>query len=172
MLSNILRSILLLLIFGSCKTPYTPLYVPELENLDVNKYGSYVEIEYNIESKLNGELISIDSNLLIVLEEKTNICQVVYTTEIKQFTLRYAKHEDYVWSVPLYTLMSLSHGYFLILTTPINLLTVMIVILQAQNAYIYTNKDMTYEKLKMFARFPQGIPPNIEISDIKRSPIK
>ena len=31
---------------------------------------------------------------------------------------------------------------------------------------------MSYEKLKMFARFPQGIPENIDIKTIKRNAVK
>ena len=34
-------------------------------------------------------------------------------------------------------------------------------------AFTYTEKDMTYEELRMFARFPQGIPPNVDIKDIR-----
>jgi hypothetical protein len=36
-----------------------------------------------------------------------------------------------------------------------------------ENAFKCNQKNMTYEKLKMFARFPQGIPPTISLTNIK-----
>jgi hypothetical protein len=36
-----------------------------------------------------------------------------------------------------------------------------------ESAFQYSEKNMTFEKLKMFSRFPQGILPSIDIARIK-----
>jgi hypothetical protein len=36
-----------------------------------------------------------------------------------------------------------------------------------ETAYTYSEKNMTFNSLKMFARFPQGIPVGIDLAAIK-----
>jgi hypothetical protein len=42
--------------------------------------------------------------------------------------------------------------------------------MSSEDAFQYNEKNMSYEKLKMFARFPQGIPLNIDVASIKEEP--
>ena len=136
--------------------------------VDVNEYGSHIKIIHKTLSSIKGELIAIDSSKIVLLQ-KTNLnkCTVFKTADIKQFRLRYAKPKHYGWTIPVYTLATISHGVFLIFTAPLNLIVTFIVSVGSEQAFTYTNKNMTYEELKMFARFPQGIPSNVEIRDIR-----
>jgi hypothetical protein len=155
---------LIAIIFSSC---ISPSYLPSSDNIDINKYGSYIKITRQSNANIDGELIAIDSNKIVVLSESENECLTVPITEVKQFKLRYAKPKNYSWSIPAYTFFTLMHGLLLIFTAPINLIVTISVKASGESAFRYSDKNMTYEKLKMFARFPQGIPTNINMESIK-----
>jgi hypothetical protein len=64
-------------------------------------------------------------------------------------------------------LLPFIHGWYSIFTIPIHLIVTISVTASGENAFKYNNKKMTYEELKMFARFPQGIPPDIDLANVK-----
>lgn len=152
------------IIISSCTSPR---YLPSSDKIDVNEYGSYISITRKKTSNIDGELIAIDSNKIIVLTENTKKCVTVPVNEVERFSLRYAKPKNYEWTIPVYTLSTITHGYYIILTAPVNLIVTISVTVAGKNAFKYSDKNMTYDKLKMFARFPQGIPTNIGIESIK-----
>ncbi|MFT4534126.1 MAG: hypothetical protein ACJA1A_001484 [Saprospiraceae bacterium] len=136
--------------------------------VDVNEYGSHIKIIHKSLASVEGELIAIDSSEIVLLQDTNmNKCTVFKTADIKQFKLRYAKPKHYGWTIPLYTLATISHGIFLVFTAPLNLIVTIIVSVGGEKAFTYSDKNMTYEELKMFARFPQGIPSTVDIKDIR-----
>jgi hypothetical protein len=163
MKTNIALIGLLIVFLSSCSSPK---YLPSPDKIDVNEYGSYIELSYKTGSNIVGELIAIDNNEIIVLTEETRTCVTVPVNEVKQFILKYAKPKNYTWTIPVYTLATISHGYFFIFSAPVNL-SMTILAASGEIAFTYSDKDMTYDKLKMFARFPQGIPANIDLTRIK-----
>ena len=78
--------VLLALIMSNCTAP---AYLPASDRIDVNQSGSYIKVirksAENIEASaiVNGELIAIDSNKLIVLSGRTNECIKVPMDDIK-----------------------------------------------------------------------------------------
>jgi len=167
MKTKIQLSILVLgLILNGC---YSPNYLPTVENIDVSEFGSYIELHRNDADVLKGELISIDTTQLIILSDMDSVKQIVTCpiNHASSFTLKYAQPKDYSWRIPIYTLSTLLHGYFLILTAPINLIVTISVNASGSSDFEYSEKDMTFDRLKMFARFPQGIPSNITLVDLK-----
>lgn len=170
MKTNLIISIILLVVLNACKT--TATYLPNYENIDTNQYGSFITVyQYTISEKIKGELIQIDSNNLVVLTESKNQkqeCKVIPLSNIYKFKLRYAKPpSNYGWSIPVVILMPFIHGAFSVFTVPLHLIVTISVTASGQNAFKYSHNDITYEQLKMFARFPQGIPEEIQLEDIK-----
>jgi hypothetical protein len=154
---------ILIIIAGGCTSPY---YLPSVEKLDVNQYGSWIEMKSNNGVYYHGELIAIDSvDIFILTDQKMLIVQPIKT--MKNFKLRYAKPKHYGWTIPVFTLSTISHGIWLGYTAPVNLLVTIAVTVSGENAYTYNNQDMTFEKLKMFARFPGGIPLNVNLDDLQ-----
>jgi hypothetical protein len=164
MKTKIILTGLLAIIISSCTSPR---YLPSSDKIDVNQNGSYIKVIRKTTASIDGELIAIDSNKIIVLSETANKCITVPTNEVKRFTLRYAKPKHYGWTIPVYKLATIGHGIFSIITAPVNLIVTISVTASGENAFKYNDKNMTYDKLKMFARFPQGIPPNIDLASIK-----
>jgi hypothetical protein len=116
--------------------------------------------------RIDGELIAIDSNKIVVLSSTEKKCLLVSVKEIKRFTLQYAQPKQYGWTIPVFLLSTISHGFFSIFTVPVNLIVTISSTSSGNSAFKYKSKSMNYQKLKMFARFPQGIPSNIPIESI------
>lgn len=143
-----------------------PKYLPSYDKIDVNPYGSYIRVVVSLSTVFTGELISIDSEKMVVLEEWTKQCITIKVADVKRFSLRYAKQERYGWAIPVFTLATISHGFFLVLTAPVNLIVAISTTAAGKRAFKYNKKDMDLNKLRMFARFPQGIPENIDLASI------
>ncbi len=162
----IILGILLALLNSSCKAP---AYLPEAEKIAVNEFGSYITVDLSEGSDIEGELIVIDSENLIVLTKKKDINQprTISIENINGFRLMYAKPKNYGWTVPGFTLASLSHGLLAVFTVPVNIAVTGIVTTRGTRAFTYNKKTISWEDLKMFARFPQGLPPNIEMENLE-----
>jgi hypothetical protein len=162
---------ILLVIVLSVTGCSSPKYLPASDSIDINHYGSHISINYITGDKINGELIAINKEEMVVLmgtDNKNNKrCVSFPLTEIKSFRLAYASPKNYGWTIPTFTLFTIAHGYFFLLTAPINLITTIAVTTSGENAFVYSNKNMTYDKMKMFARFPQGLPPGIDLANIQ-----
>lgn len=155
---------LIAITISSCNTPG---YLPSSDKIDVNEFGSYIKLTHLNTSIIDGELIAIDSNQIVVLTNEAKECVTVPLSEVKRFSLEYAKPKHYGWTIPLGIVLPLVHGFYSILTLPIHLIVTISVTAGGENAFKYNNKKMSYEKLKMFARFPQGIPPDIDTASLK-----
>ena len=168
MKTKLFTALLLVLIISSCSTP---AYLPASENIDENQYGSYIEVYLKTGSFVYGELIAIDTvNIFVMPESKIAGSGKISTVQIKNadhFILRYAKPKNYGWAIPVFSLASISHGVFAVLTLPVNLIVTISVAVGGERAFRYSDKNMTYDKLKMFARYPQGIPENVDLGSIK-----
>lgn len=166
MKTNIFLFGLFVFFFSNCTSPR---YLPTSDKIDVNEYGSYINVvcktHYSIYS-IYGELIAIDSNKIIVLQNYTKKCVTVPLSDVKRFDLKYAKPKNYVWTIPVNAVgdlvLSTLTGDFL----PIPPVNIILTIWLSKSGFKYSNKDITYDELKMFARFPQGIPPNIDLNSI------
>ena len=166
MSTKILFTALVVVFISSCSSPQ---YLPATRQLDINEYGSYITIILKSNSELYGELIAIDSQNLVFLPEKGLKCVIVPLTNIDRFVLRYAKPKHYGYSIPLGLVLPVIHGFYSIFTLPLHLVVTIAVTVSGETAFKYNSRNMNYNKLVMFARFPQGIPPGIDIASITRN---
>lgn len=162
----IILGILLALLSSSCKAP---AYLPEVDEIGISEFGSLIKVNLSQGSDIEGELIVIDSENIIVLTKKKDIqkLRTISIADISSFKLTYAQPKNYGLTIPGSALVSLSHGYLAIFTAPINIAVTSIITAHGANAFTYNNKNIIWEDLKMFARFPQGIPPHIEMANIE-----
>ncbi|MDQ7798936.1 MAG: hypothetical protein RDU76_08360 [Candidatus Edwardsbacteria bacterium] len=166
--NNLLRAAFVLAaLTASCAAPVS--YLPEQEMIGEENHGAYIVISTHSGKVYAGELIAVGDSVLVVREELDSLahCFLSPLMDIKSFSLRYANGKNYGWAVPLYTLGSLSHGLFFIFTAPINLIATSVIAVGASQAYEMDSRAMTFEELKLFARFPQGLPEGITPEMIK-----
>lgn len=167
--SRPLAAALLALLAASCAGPAS--YLPEHEMVGEETHGALVEIEINGGGRYAGELIAVEDSALIIREEvnSRSHCFKISIYGIRSFTVRYANGVNYGGLVPLYTLAPLSHGLYLIFSAPINFLATTIIAVDASYAYELDSRKnrLSFEELRMFARFPQGLPRGVTLEMIK-----
>lgn len=148
--------VFLLVLAGCLSARYLPYY----QDLGSNPYGSYIKIKDSENSYFTGELISVtDTGLIILAEQDTaSSIRIIPKQEIKKYYVTYARKSG-SRSIPF--VISFLHGWFFLITQIIN-------IAASEGAnFNYTDKSLPYPELNKFARFPQGIPENINPLTIK-----
>jgi len=173
----------------SCKTQQ---YLPTSSTIDENIYGSFIKVKDNSGNKFKGELISVENDSIYILQRNIDTSIVIVNkNNIKKLRLRYAAGKNYFWTIPVYTLGTILpvpnpegagimpgffpdggrimplHGYFSLVSLPINLIATTVISLNSYNAFSYKKNQITLEQLKTFARYPQGIPKQIKLDEIK-----
>lgn len=142
-----------------------PNYLPISSRLQMNPYGSFIQVEQNSLPTITGELIALDSTNLFVLSSATYRCTAIPLNKVASIKIKYAKKEGGAGIIAVYSLLfPISHGWFFPVSFLVNILTSSAIISNA-----YSMHNIPRAKLKMFARFPQGLPPNIDITEIKRA---
>ncbi len=168
MKTDILLSALLIVLLWNCKAP---AYLPASGDIVTNPWGSRIIVNRSSGPDISGELIAADSLKIVVLTDINyarrldRTIQVVPVNEIKNYKLYYARPNRYWWTIPAFTAATLSHGYILVFSAPVNLLLTGLVTLS--NTFRYKKRDLTLEEMKMFARFPQGIPAHLDLNSLK-----
>lgn len=159
------RYIFLIAVFflPSCKSAS---YLPKPTEIGTNTHGAYIQSDLFDGTNFSGELIAIDDLYITVLSEKDLICKQYPTKEINRYSIRYAQSKNYGWTIPVFSLLTLFHGFYAVFTFPVNLITTIAVTVGAQEAFVYKRSQMPLEKLHMFARFPQGLPEGIALDEI------
>ena len=153
------------LFFGACEAPQ---YLPTADSIHLNQFGSYIKIERKAHKpSVKGELIAVGNDHLVVLSESNFRCTTVPITEISNYTLRYATAKKYGWSIPLLLLYPFMHGFVSIFTIPMHLIFTISTTSSSNNDFRYNNYNLPYDELRMFARFPQGIPADVDITLIR-----
>lgn len=162
-------TLLIICMAGFLASCLSARYLPESEAIDVNQYGSFIRVHTKDREINRGELLAIEGVNLVILNKDTTKAKIseINTANVKSFKLRFAKSKHYEWTIPVSMLITISHGWYAALTLPVNIITTTSVSVGGENAYMYNQKDLTFDKLKMFARFPQGLPPDIDLARIK-----
>jgi|WetSurMetagenome_2_1015567.scaffolds.fasta_scaffold111042_2 hypothetical protein len=156
--------VLLAVILYGCTSP---VYLPRPSEVDVNEYGSNIKIIRKAAPDIHGELIAIDHTEIVVLPEYASRCEIVYLDEVKRFSLRYSKPSYYGWTIPFAIFLPFIHGWYSIFSIPVQLIVTVSETVSGMIDFKYSSRNMTYEKLAMFARFPQGIPSQIDLKMIR-----
>ncbi len=157
-------SLFILFTISSC---YTTSYLPQYTDISTSPNGSEIELIYRSDEYLIGELISVNELDIVVLNRTKNTCIAIPKNQIIDYGIRFAQPKHYGIYIPTLTLSTISHGLISIVTLPINLISTVVVAISSERAYTIDHKKITYEQLKMYARFPQGIPDGLTLDLIK-----
>ncbi|MCX6257486.1 MAG: hypothetical protein NTW49_06265 [Bacteroidia bacterium] len=149
----------------SCRFPD---YLSEPEDIGVNRYGAEIFLQLNNQKNLKGELLSVEQNSVYLLTDSADRFKLVIipVNAIERYKALYARPKNYEPSIPLLSLLSFSNGLFAIFTLPLSLITTLSIVNGAELSVAI--KGRNFDELKMFSRYPQGIPKGINLKDIKR----
>lgn len=169
-----------LLLFYGCATSYAPdNWLPNTDQIQKEAYGGWLTLyvaDYSttqndgVPAEISGEFISSDSNNVYLLT--VDNLRTINKSEIKEAILELDDKntgEYSIWTT-LGTLSTLSHGKLLIFSAPLWLI---IGISAAsgesfRDRYVEELPATTYwEEVQKFARFPQGIPLDLDLNELK-----
>ena len=170
-----------LVIFACFSCVPRPAYAPEYSIMPTDPYGSSIIVRHKNPSKnklirTEGELIAIENDTLIILtnesknrskshERKYKIIKID-KINLRSYILHYAKINGgraYMFSAALVPL----HGYYMVLTLPVNLFIFLITDSSESNYYSLAGKKIHFDQLYKFARFPQGIPEGLDLTELQ-----
>ena len=108
------------MVMSSC---YSPKYLSGADTAHENVRGAYIKLNRKGKVTLTGELISIDSNKVVILMNKTDSCRCVEIDDIRRYTLRHARSKDIGYIIPVFSLVSFTHGLAALISMPVNIVT-------------------------------------------------
>jgi hypothetical protein len=169
-----IKTLIWIVIFGLSACSY-PTYLPKIEKLGEDRFGSYIMIRQPNSKIIKGELISVENARIRVLVDSTNYGEpTIYRKmlsidplRMESYTVYFAKPISYEAFIPLLCLTSISHGLFAVFSLPINLISTIAIVSGERKVTSYKMRDINLDQLRMFARYPQGIPPGIDFATIK-----
>lgn len=178
---NVLVTSLWLLLCSGCALPQ---YLPYAKKIGENTYGSYIKLDLVRGNDVRGELIAVFDTGVIVFSMASNdsnrVISIVPFSGIENFKLYFARPLQYEWAfLPAIILPVLPfpdpdypkdlmpfHGFFAFITLPVNTIAAGIAYSSAISELTYSDKSISHEELKMFARYPQGLPAGVSLIEI------
>lgn len=157
-----------LFLFSGCSSPK---HLPTPKDLKYHVKGFYAQVNTNgIFKSISGEIIAASANEIIVLpfDTKAKITTIakdnIQTINVL-ISLTVDNPKKINTRASLVNLTSIGHGVFGLITLPINIAATT-GITRSKYSMKYPD-NLSWDKLSKFARFPQGIPSQINIKTIE-----
>ncbi len=173
----------IVILFGNCSSIK---YLPSEDNPGDSPYGAFIRLRIKTLNYVEGELIAVDSANIYLLRQFSFIFAEDYQKldtiplqTVHSYRLRYINASNTAglflggiglplipFSVPGNSGFMPFHGFFAVITVPVNIIT----IARMQNdLFTYNDRQLPISKLYKYARFPQGIPENVDIEAIEKT---
>jgi len=161
----------LLFLYGCVSVKAPDNWLPEPENSVKELFGAWITIKVvDGSNPIGGEFIAFQNDSLFVFtsqnirsinrEKILNVVIDLYQRETSKVA---------IWST-LGTLSTLSHGFFLIFSAPIWAISGIASSIGASYSGLFEEdfpSNEWFESMKKFSRFPNGLPPNIKLKELK-----
>ncbi len=139
---------------------------PTIQKMQTEGVGGWIVATSTAGWQVQGELISITREYVHILRVGQPGAALVYvrTADVAKASVYTYEYEGGLGVFGLLgTLSTISHGFFLALTAPVWIISTAIAV-AAESAHVELEypEDNSLEELSRWARFPQGIPPNID----------
>ena len=159
---------LLALAIGACATNPDPR-PRSIESVPRDGHGGWMVVTGRNGTVLAGELISIEqTGLRLLTHSQEPVLYFVRGPDIAKAKLYpyQTKHGRFgAWGA-LGTLSTISHGFVLVLSAPIWIISSSVAAASASHAPILSFPGDGWDKFAAWARFPQGLPPGISSTDL------
>ena len=151
----------LLALSGSCfRTTAPSSYLPTAAEATRDAYGGWIRVQNRDDTQVEGELLAATVDTLHVLSFGGWLAMPVAQVRVATLTaFRVPLDGIIIWGA-LGGLSTISHGFVLILTAPTWIVASSLAGASASKAPRVRSVDPA--KLAPFARFPQGLPPDID----------
>ncbi len=176
-ISKLFIAISFLILLSGCAATYAPYgWLSNPDQLQTEAYGGWIVVTYSTKNSGNnkkmGELIAVSYDSVFVLADST-------LTVIPTFAISHARiteYDSHVGELGLWVFFgmasTISHGWYLVLTAPILwLLAGTIAASSRSHDPILDYPKASLKSFKSFARFPQGLPQNLNRRALKPKPV-
>ena len=171
-----------LILLGGCASSYAPdNWLPETEAFPENVYGGWITVTTEPDSldknglwkQYSGEFIALNDSSLFLLYD--SLYQIPKTKVVESvLELDQKNSSGYTTWTCLGLAATVSNGVFLIFTAPAWLIFGIPTISgeSARDRYEMKYPDFNYwEEINKYARFPQGLPPSLNLNELKQKHI-
>ena len=159
------------LMMNNCASTSAPTgWLPTAEESVTNPRGGWIEIEHMMGTITSGELISIQEDSIFLFPLSSQLVSIPID-KIKSAKL--AKYDSQLSKITqwagLGTLSTLSHGFGLLFSAPVWIITGLWDGRKNSRSAILEYPDVPLSDFSKFARFPQGIPAALDRSTLRSS---
>lgn len=141
-------------------------WLPEKNKIDQQAYGGWITVHKTDKTVLRGELISVSDSGLYVM----SIEQLVFAEKDSISKAKLGKYEESnpvaAWGL-LGTLSTLSHGFGLIFSAPVWVLTSTMMASSYSHNKIIEYPENKLADFRIYSRFPQGLSNQIDLTKLK-----
>lgn len=163
------------LLLGGCASTSAPDdWTSDAQTMQREAYGAWVDVTHGDSAQpmtVRGELIAVSPDSVHVLPLDSTLQSVARPTinELQMVTFDANWGNLATWTA-LGTLSTLSHGFILILSAPVWIIGGSAATGTQSYRPVFTNPDT--ETLRTYARFPQGLPPNLDRDRLRAKPVE
>lgn len=150
-------------------------YLPDTGNFKDHMKGMQLRATLLDNTILEGEILAINELEIYLLSTKKGKLNHIIprknieSAKIKIYNKSKSKKLKQLKTISIFNYLSiLGHGFFLTISTQLNLLINNIVIANAAGYnYVTYPNNISWREINKFSRFPQGIPPGVWMDDIE-----
>jgi hypothetical protein len=170
---NILCFIVLAGLIPSCATLHSPHnWLPKVNDVQSEAYGGWITVDYTVRGQSivsSGELIAVTPEKLLILGEGglTDIPRLI----VNRSLLEIFSENKLSGLAILGTLSTLSHGFYLLLSAPVWIISGTVLAVSESKAGLMRYDGIPPEDIRKYARFPQGLPEGIDPDSLKMKPM-
>ncbi len=154
----------------SCAVLQSPRgWLPNVREVQTQAYGCWIIVDHisdGKERRTSGELIAISPDRLFVLNEY-GISELLLSA-IMGTNLEIYEESTGVgaWAI-LGMLSTVSHGYFLVASAPVWIIAGISAGISESKSGLMKFKGPPTQDVRMFARFPQGLPKETDLRELR-----
>lgn len=138
---------------------------PSADEISRSGYGGWIVV-HRATDELSGELIAIDQTGIWIYPPSRDVLWKVRSEAVRSAEVYLWAHSLDSWRF-LGGLLSISHGFWGLITLPLWLGVSSSIVNGENDAAMVRYPDKPWNQLSMWARFPQGLPANITRESLK-----
>ncbi len=163
-----ISGMMICVLLAGCGTTNAPRdWLPEAPKVPLEPYGAWVEVETQ-SGQIEGELIAVSPDSLFVADTSLH---VIGRPDIRSARLAYFDSYN-LWTAPILgPILTISNGVYLIFTAPMWIFGGSIAAAASSYDPIIDYPKNSLSDFTRYARFPAGIPQNVDPAVIVRKQV-
>lgn len=164
----------LILVAACAGNPAPAGFLPSPSAAVRDVYGGWIEVTVPVgrnDSTVAGELIAVRADTVWILPDSGPVVAVPSSTVKKGRVARYNSQSGAIAGfTALGVVSTISNGFLLGITAPLWIITGIVASSNESHAPLRGVPPLAWADLAAYARFPQGLPPGVDLGEIRPKP--